>query len=92
MDIKQAFAKAAFATSAATSASLPVDVGIEIAFARRSNALPNSVLLDAFCLIVESAFCNADTFIPFLVMPFAVHTHSSYNFDLLLAHCYYSIN
>ena len=44
MDIKQAFAKAAFATSAATSASLPVDEGIEIAFAGRSNAGKSSTI------------------------------------------------
>ena len=44
MDIKQAIAKAAFATSAATSTSLPVDEGIEIAFAGRSNAGKSSTI------------------------------------------------
>ena len=44
MDIKQAFANASFSLSAATSASLPNDQGIEIAFAGRSNAGKSSTI------------------------------------------------
>ena len=44
MDIKQALTNSKFVTSAATPASLPNDIGIEIAFAGRSNAGKSSTI------------------------------------------------
>ena len=44
MDIKQSLTNSKFVTSAATPASLPNDIGIEIAFAGRSNAGKSSTI------------------------------------------------
>ena len=44
MDIKQILASSSFVTSAATPASLPSDIGTEIAFAGRSNAGKSSTI------------------------------------------------